>query len=609
MNSDENKAPDTSWADLSPEQLDQVLSKAKDERQKRFDANPAARFPWHAIQKWILFDVWKGLDVVKFPIRVILMVAANRSGKSAAAKGFLGLIARHTHPICQQFTAQDTLTGEVRPLRPTDPLRLWVIPPSLGKARQDWIAPPDGLGIKRWLGDLYLDYRASPELVVFARPPGVPLKEAQKWTKREMEEKATAIYVLSQDMDLLKFESSIVHAAFFDEEPHNPQQVDSVLMRLATTNGVIVFSFTPLQGLSWSFVRWWKPLVEMGRATVAKVKGLILSDAGAGYVYLNERGGRNMLLARWGMRMNPLAARYADEVENDHEMSEAEKQARLYGRYGYVEGALIPKLAGMDLEAPRKEHESYVVDELPATPMDWYMVADPNKSYGAILACVDSDDNLFFVAEHLKRDRPDWEHAKEFERIQKKYARGYVNQWADPGGAGAHSINNLNALGHHFMPVDKPAGSVATSIKKLRGRTFVNPSHKHPLTGEKGAPRCYFYRPGLLTDVTLEDGKVVRTSLLLEQLGQARQSDNPADAPDTPHKDNKNKLDLFDCARYASLLAVAPTPPDSQSLPATVDHTRLPTDQEMKEGSPGMDGPPGAQVGDWWVPTYNFEGE
>lgn len=594
------------WAGLSPEQLQQVLAQAKDERQRRFDSNPAAKFPWHAVQRWVIFDVWKQFDCLKFPIRVIKMVAANRSGKSAAAKGMLGLIARQTHPICRQFTAQDTLTGEVRPLRSTDPLRIWVIPPSLGKARQDWISPPDGLGIKRWLGDLYLDYRSSPELVVFARPPGIPKEETDKWTKREMEERATAIYVLSQDMDLLKFESSIVHAAFFDEEPSNPQQVDSVLMRLATTNGVIVFSFTPLQGLSWSFQRWWKPLVEMGRALKCKIEGMGDNEPGGAYLHLDQRGGRNMIIARWGMRMNPLARRYADEVEQDHEMSEAEKRARLYGEYGYVEGALIPKLAGMDLEAPRDEHTPFVVDELPEVDMDWYLVADPNKSYGAVLAAIDSHDNLFFVAEHLQENLPDWEHSKCFETMQKTYARGYVSQWADPGGAGAHSINNLNALGNHFLPIDKPAGSVATSIKKLRGRTFVNPLHKHPLTGVPGAPRVYFYRPGLLTDVPLEDGRVVRQSLLLEQLSQARQSDKPGDPPDTPHKNDRNRLDLFDCARYTALIATAKPAGDS-SLPAKRDHTTLPTDAERGSGGhqPDMDG---AQVGDWWVPTYDFTG-
>jgi hypothetical protein len=33
-------------------------------------------------------------------------------------------------------------------------------------------------------------------------------------------------------------------------------------------------------------------------------------------------------------------------------MSEAEKAARLYGEYGFVEGALVPALSGLDVISP-----------------------------------------------------------------------------------------------------------------------------------------------------------------------------------------------------------------------------------------------------------------
>lgn len=578
---------------LTKGQAEAVLSKIRKERQRRFDENPARQFPWHAWQRWIIDECWRNWDFATHPVRVIMMVAANRSGKSACAKGLLGLIVRLQHPLCVQLTAQDPVTGQVRPISDTDPMRIWVIPPSLGKARQDWITPPDGLGIKRWLGDLYLDMRLTPDTVIYARPVGIPKETSDRWTKKEMEEKATAIYVMSQDQDLLKFESSIVHVAIFDEEPDDRAQVNSVLMRLATTNGILIFAFTPLKGLSWSFHRWWKPLVVQGKAKLGILKGT--------YSYISDEGGRNVVVAQWGMAANPLSQRYAIEVENDHEMSEAEKRSRLHGEYGFVEGALLPRLAGLDLEAPQSDHAVFVVDELPKDGQ-YYLVADPNKSFGAGLFCIDSDDNMFVIAEHLKLDWPDWKHAKAFEALEKKYARGVVIEKADPGGAGAHSINNLNSYGRAFTPVTKGEGSVATSIKKLRGRTFVNPMHTHPITGEKGAPKIFFYRPGLLQSKQMDDGRVVKSSALVEQLSAARQSANDKDAPDTPHKDDRNRLDLFDVTRYMALMAIPPAPRTPRGLPGGHKEGTLPLDSERGGSNPGYE-----QQGAFWTPSYSFD--
>jgi hypothetical protein len=270
------------------------------------------------------------------------------------------------------------------------------------------------------------------------------------------------------------------------------------------------------------------------------------------------------------MRDNPKAAQYADEVEADHEMSEAEKAARLYGQYGFVEGALLPKLAGLDLYSPRDDQRPYIVERLPGETYTtregkrmtvrgglsrWYLVADPNKSYGALLGCTDHDGNLFFVVDHLEHSWSDIQHAEAFKKMETKFVRdATLMRYADPGGAGAHSIVNLSKLGLPFLSIDKPAGSVSTSIKKLRGMTYIDPGHAHPLTGELGAPRIYFYRPGLLHETFVEGRKLVG-SQLCEQLSLARQSEKETDAPDTPHKDIKNKLDLFDCARYMALIA------------------------------------------------------
>ena len=568
--------------DLSREELLALKQAQREELERRVTANPVRYFRWHAQQRWFLFEAPR---LVSGPIRVMNLLGGNRGGKSATGKGLMSDILRRNSPLNEQFTTTDPITGEVRVKDETDPLRIWIIPPTKEKGRSDWAEPADGLGVKYWMGDLFREERKSPDHVFYT------IYGDEVWMK-------------SQDQAKDTFESSEVDLALVDEEWLDEAKVNSVLMRLGTCNGVLVNTFTPLNGLSWSWRRWWKPLIEEGRATPYGDRR---------WIYEPEKGSV-VITVQVGMADNPKARSYAEEVEADPEMSEAEKAARLHGEYGFVEGALFPKLAGLDLDVPRPDQQIYVVNRLPGETymkngerkqvpgsiFRWYLVADPNKSYGAVLGCMDHDDNLFFVASHLEEGWSDMQHVEAFKEIEKKYVRdALLMRYADPGGAGAHSIVNLSKLGMPFMAIEKPAGSVSTSIKRLRGMTYVDPDHHHPITGEKGAPRIYFYRPGLLEEDYVEGGKKLIHSPLCEQLSMARQSDKENDPPDTPHKDIKHKLDLFDCARYMAMLAsAAGGGGGKKKIHVVRDNHRLPVDSLLKQAERAPDELP------FFAPTY-----
>jgi hypothetical protein len=263
---------------------------------------------------------------------------------------------------------------------------------------------------------------------------------------------------------------------------------------------------------------------------------------------------------------------YAKEVEQDPRFGEAEKAARVYGEYGFVEGALVPALAGMDVVDPNEEHKIYVVDRVPGRiktdstsggrvpeartrPEVWRLIADPNKSYGAVLSLLDDDGNLFIVREHLEEGWPNRRHAGAFKKmVAEEVVGARIEYYADTGSAGAQSIVDLDDFGLPFIPVEKGAGSVSRTIKQLRGLAFVDPEHRHPITGKKGAPRIYLYAPGLISTWE-ESGIKITGCKLTEQISQARQRENSP--PDTPDKDARNKLDLWDCLRYSAGLAVA----------------------------------------------------
>jgi phage terminase large subunit-like protein len=525
------------------------------------------------------------------PVRIMLLVGGNRSGKSKLAMGLMSRILRRVSPINEQLLTTDPITGEIRVKQAHDPLRFWIVPPTSEKLREDWIAPADGMGIRYWMGDRFVQHRKSPDQVFLASPPGVDVRDADGAIDETL---CDRILGKSQDQDLLTFESSEVDIAIFDEEPKDPDIVTSTLMRIATTNGVLVFAFTPLMGLSWSHSLWWKPLIKQGRATLIQDRCWI--DAPADL----EMGG--IVAVQMGMADNPRARVYAKEVMADPTRAESEKAARVYGEYGFVAGALIPNLAGLDVETPNPEHEIYVVDELPPAENinRWMLVADPNKSYGALLACIDDDGNVFIVAEHLEQDWPNRKHSESFITMKRKWATGSVEEWADPGSAGAQSMIDLNDLGHDFEAVKKGQGSVSRTIKQLRGLAWVDPEHKHPLTGEPGAPRIYFYSKGLVVE-RIENGLIIRNPKIAEQISSARQKEDSP--PDTPDKDSTQKLDLFDCARYIADMAqsLGPQVDNKQRHPLELDRLKASgtlLDPAKGIGSDGHD--------DFYIPTYDF---
>jgi len=595
---------------LSEEQLLALKKSYRREQEKRRASDPVRYFPWHDLQRFFL----EAPSDIDGDVRVMLCSGGNRGGKSKAGMGLLAKVLRRESGINDQLVTTDRYTGDIRTKNDRDPVTVWVVPPTLEKARQDWISPQDGMGIKHWCGDLFVLYRKTPDLMVYSRPPGVEPAELEDADGgldiSAVEEKCDKILVKSHDQQLLTFESSEVDMVIFDEEVMDEKIWNSCLLRIATTHGVMVMTYTPIHGLSWSYDRYWKPYIEQGVAEEV---------ADRRWVY--DGGGKHatVVAVQMGSRDNPKARTYADEIESDPGMSKAEKEARLYGKYGYVEGTLIKPLAGLDVLNPSPRHEVYVVDSLPGmrprdggmrTPgmiVQWLLVADPNKSYGGLLCCVDQDKNLYFVSEHLKEAWPDRKHAEAFRKMEKRYANGPVARYADPGSAGAQSIVNMADSGLVFQNVPKGAGSVSRSVKALRGLAHVDKDHAHPVTGARGAPRVYFYRPGMRSTVEDGTGRSYIGCLLAQQITQARQTDNENAPPDTPHKDVRSKLDLFDCARYAAVIVEEEVHVGNEHKPGKKKSGRNSLTRDMglkKLREQEIDRNTG---GDFFVPEYDFE--
>lgn len=484
---------------------------------------PLATFPWHDQQDWAL----------RASTDTVVVLGGNQSGKTTVGAGIVSRLVRREGPIYKRLRNADTR-----------PLKIWVSPQLHEKYLSNW---EEKLKHQVFAGMEY-DYHETPHPV---------------FTWDDACAKGNTIWGKSQEQGFLAFESDVVDLIVFDEEPDDPRLYSSAKQRVATTNGVIVFTFTPLMGLSWSY----GPFYEATCRPEHQVKG-------APRVWRRDA---DLTVVQMGMADNPaaVAGGGVERLKNDPAISESERQARLYGTYGYAEGLIFPEFADLKVGAVRPG--PYIIPELPhGRVLSWVLVADPNKRHAAMLCAVDHEGNRFYVDEHYREGIPDRLHAEGYRRMLWRWRTRIapsvqlgadtleqtdpgryrealatlvrlVNGYADPGGAGAQAILNIADVGIFLQPVKKDAGSVKASIEALRRAAWVDPNHRHPYTGEMGAPYVFFLAT-LVSDWEL-DGVTFHESRIMWELRQYRQKDKSP--PDTPVKE---KDDCVDCARYVELV-------------------------------------------------------
>jgi len=495
-----------------------------------------ANFPWHTQQLFALASA----------TNVVVVLGGNQSGKTEVGAGIASRLVRREGPVYRRLQNPE---GRA--------LKIWVSPQSFEKYKSNWERRLHervfaGMDVTH---SVEVDYKQTP-IPVFT------------W---DDEHGGGSLWGKSQEAGFLAFESDVVDMIVFDEEPKDPRVYTSAVQRLATTNGIIVFTFTPLLGISWTHGRFYQPAVRDEHEVADRV----------------WRRGNEITLISQGMADNPTAVAGGGvaRIQNDPGMTEAEKATRLYGKYGYAEGLIVPDFATLAVTDP---DSPYLLDELPKDrPYSWFLTCDPNKRHGGLLSAVDHEENLYCVAEHYAEDIPDRLHAEAYKAILKTYGQidkhgvqsPTLGVFADPGGAGAQSIWNMADCGIFALDVKKDAGSVKASIELIRRAAWKDPNHPHPVTGKKGAPHIYFLRT--LSSRWEVSGVGYHESRLMWELRQYRQK--PNSPPDTPIKELD---DLVDCLRYVKLVRpYAPVPEDTTIADqrAKIDRLSISADDEFNE--------------------------
>lgn len=474
-------------------------------------------FPWHSQQ----------LAALRAATDVIAIIGGNRSGKSETGKGAIARLSRREGPIYDRLH---------EPIGRT--LRIWVAPQTFEKYKSLWESR-----IFEALEGLEYSYVQSPHPVFRIRDPdgGIEI-----WGK-------------AQEQGFLSFESDDVDLIVFDEEPEDPRVVRSAKIRMATTHGVVILAFTPLLGMTWTHGEFYLPAVKDEFMVADRV----------------WRIGSSLTVVGMGMADNPkaVAGGGVAALLSDPSITQAERDARLFGTYGFTEGLLIPEFATLS----RHTAGPYLVREavfraaiLKQRDLHWYLTSDPNKRHGALLSCIDSEDNRYYVAEHFADGKPDSWHANQYRIMLDKFgiSEHDVDCFADPGGAGKQAIINLAEVGFFAQPITKGPGSVSASIKRLRRHAYLDPLHVHPITGQLGAPRIYFLDS--LMSYWSEGGIDYADSRLMWEFRQYRQLEGQA--PDTPIKKFD---DVVDCARYLELAHGEGPPPREVITPEAVIRSQL----------------------------------
>lgn len=456
---------------------------------------PVATFPWHRQQEVAL----------RSATDITIVLGGNQSGKSRTGQGAISRLMRREGPIYGRLRNRER------------PLKIWIAPHTFEKYKSVWESY-----IKQACEGLEYTYVQTPHplFTIEDKFGGVEV-----WGK-------------AQEQGFMAFESDAVDLVVLDEEPEDPRVYRSCRARTSTTNGVILMTFTPLLGLSWThrdfYITTVKPEFQIGDRA--------------------WRRGNDVTVVQMGMADNPesVAGGGVDRLVKDPGMTEAEKGSRLYGNYGYTEGLLIPQFADLYAE---NVASPYIIDSLPAgRPYTWVLTIDPNKRHGGLLTAIDHEENRYYVGEHYAENLPDTEHGRRYRDILKKWdlTPDDIPIFADPGGAGSQAIINLQEVGFFAAPIQKDPGSVSASIKRLRRAAWIDPRHRHPVTGKLGAPHVYFLRS--LKSIWMDGEILFEESRLMYEFRQYRQKVNRMGtgyvAPDTPVKE---KDDLVDCARYVEL--------------------------------------------------------
>ena len=179
------------------------------------------------------------LDFLRDPSRHRILCSANRLGKTHAGMNEALMVARGSYHY--------KLGPDHRSALPAS--EMWIGCKTQGSYKR-FIEPAfDELSPKSWM--------VQPKL---KSEPWVEIRWHERHCGRGGQDYCR-IFFVTYDMDVTALVGQAVDYIWFDEEPPRAH-VTEALARIASTDGSMLITFTPIQGVGWWFSGLWRPSLE-----------------------------------------------------------------------------------------------------------------------------------------------------------------------------------------------------------------------------------------------------------------------------------------------------------------------------------------------------------
>lgn len=342
-----------------------------------------------------------------------LILGGNRSGKSTSGAELAVAVAQgRDHPATQEWLRLNNLPQDT--VRNRGPGEVYAIALDSGDSKT-YVRPkldqflPEGTRKRNWTGD----------------------GKADAWLPN-----GGHILCKSVDEGRDGFQGDAIDLAWFDEECLDWDVIEEVERGLWDRNGRMIFSMTPLSGLTPIYERFIEKTDP--RAKVHYLTGLH-----------NPHANRDRIIAAAGG------------------MTTTRILQRLLGEFGAEEGLVYAMFV----------NEPPYVQRCPKIEEDWLQFGGIDFGFTHpfcyLHAVLDPKDlHLWIVAEHYATQTLLGDHAKAIKAIHARpglYHPGVVRSgaiWADP--ASPQDIAELNRLGLNITPAAKGPGSVRAQIDEVK---------------------------------------------------------------------------------------------------------------------------------------------
>lgn len=348
---------------------------------------------------------------------VTIICGGNRSGKTEGCAQFVAATMHgRNHPATKAWCRNNSIDPKSIPSRPGT---VWSVALDSGDSRE-YLRP----AIAKYL------------------PPSAKWRNQFGFGQAEVRlEHGGRCLFKSVDQKRDGFQGSSVDLVHFDEEPNDQAVVNEALMRLVDRNGRILFSMTPLRGMTWLYDRWVSETPE--DAVVHYIHGI-------DNPHLPE-GALDRLLRQYGSH---------------------ERAARAKGEWTTLEGRVY-----QDWSRQRNVCEPYEVD--PDWPTFFAIDWGTRAPTAVVVAKLDPDDRLWIVDEYYEAQKTINQHADAIHQLIEKHGEP---EWivCDPEDRGARlALSRDHGIAN--VPARKGPNSVRNGINHVAERLRVDASGRPAL--------------------------------------------------------------------------------------------------------------------------------